>query len=175
MIQQFTTEEKTVRLLGPDGWVFDTFDPASIEGALDYDIESASQVQTDASRRQEAMQNLQVFASYLPPDPMTGGPGQGVLALIEDALRAQGRKDIQRYLPQGGVPQAMDPSQMGMMPQDPMMGQPGGRQEWGMPQPPGALAVNQSASFGPRGANPQAAVFSDLTRQNTEGGVEALV
>ncbi len=177
MIQQFTSQEKTVRILGQDGWVFQTFDPASLEGALDYDIESASQVQTEAHRRQESMQNLQVFASYLPPDPMTGGPGQGVLALIEDALRAQGRKDIQRYLPMGPVPQMADPSQQ----MDPAMqqalglGQPGGRQEWGMPQPPGALAVNQSASFGPRGANPQAAVFSDLTRENTQGGAEALV
>jgi hypothetical protein len=86
MLQQFTDEQKIVRILGPKGEVlFQTFDPESLQGALDFDIETASSTQTESIRRQQSLSLLQVLAGYLPPvpqmqpvmDPATGQPMLG--------------------------------------------------------------------------------------------------
>lgn len=124
MIQQFFDEEKTVRILGPKGqFLFPTFDPESLQGALDYDIETASSTQTESIRRQQSMSLLQVLSQYLPPvpvtDPMTGQPmidpatgapqmqaSPGITKLIEDVLTAFGKKDMDAYLG-GGEQQDM--------------------------------------------------------------------
>ena len=177
MIQQFANEAKTIKILGPDGWVFETFDPADIQGALSYEIEAGSQIQTEAAQREQATANLQIASSYIRPNPMTGEPGPGVDALLEDFFRSQGKKDIARYIAQNPmmapiVAAAIDP--MSGMPMD-EIGAPGGRQEFGEAMPPGALGVGQSAQFGPRGTPPEAAMFRDLTQRNTEGGVAGIL
>jgi hypothetical protein len=99
IIQQFWNTERVVRLLGPTGEMyFQTFTPEAIAGALDYDIESESSTQTESLRKDSAGTLLQLLAGFFPPDPMTGLPNPGVVALLEDLLHAYGKKDIDRYL-----------------------------------------------------------------------------
>ena len=111
MIQQFTTEERVVRILGPRGQLlFERFDPESIQGALDYDIETASTQLTESAQREQSLTLLEVLSNYLPPttDPMTGMqmPGPGVMKLIEDVLVAYKKKDLDAYMvgPQTDMP-----------------------------------------------------------------------
>lgn len=103
ILQQFTTEERVVRILGPRGqFLFQTFDAESIQGALDYDIESSSTQLTESAQREQSLTLLEVLSQYLPPtvDPMTGqlGPGPGVQKLIEDVLVAFKKKDLDSYM-----------------------------------------------------------------------------
>ena len=103
IIQQFTTEERVIRILGPRGQIlFQTFDPESIQGSLDYDIETASTQLTESSQREQALTLLEVLSQYLPPtvDPMTGQPmpGPGVQKLVEDVLVAYKKKDLDAYM-----------------------------------------------------------------------------
>lgn len=205
-IQQFTSEEKVIRILGPKGkWVWETFDPEALQGALDYEIEAGSELQTEASRRQEALTLLQTLPSFLPVDPMTGLPGPGVKELVINVLRSFGFKDFTRFFPpepewsdelqtfvdENGQPIPMPPMDpMAMGGADPSMGQPalpgmdpgmggidevGGRQAYGQPLPPGAIPVGQSAAFGPARPGSQMQMLQRLIAERANRGPEEVV
>jgi hypothetical protein len=96
LLIQFTTEQKVVRLLGPQGDViFQQFDPEAIAGSYDYDIDSESEVQTESQKRADAMSLLQTLA---PLNPMA------IPKLIQDLVEAYGKHDVQSYLPPGMTP-----------------------------------------------------------------------
>lgn len=107
MLQQFTDEQKIVRILGPKGEVlFQTFDPESLQGALDFDIETASSTQTESIRRQQSLSLLQVLSNYLPPvpvmqpaiDPATGQPmtGPDGNPVMQPAMNPDGTPQMQQ-------------------------------------------------------------------------------
>lgn len=139
ILQQFTTEERLVRMKGPDGQViFQSFTPESIQGALDYDVEAGSPTQTQTARQQNA-QNLYQLINEAAGMGMV--PPQASLAALDNLLESMQIKDKQKYLtgmqaqpalpmPQGpGVqPAPGPPPQQGMPPPDPvaMMAQMGG-------------------------------------------------
>jgi hypothetical protein len=63
IIQQYTTQERAIRLLGKDGqWVWESFDPEALQGRLDYSISTASAIQTKVEQREEAMSLFQMGA-----------------------------------------------------------------------------------------------------------------
>lgn len=138
IIQQFTTEERVVRILGPRGQIlFEHFDPESIQGALDYDIETASTQITESAQREQSLTLLEVLSQYLPPtiDPMTGQPmpGAGVMKLIEDVLVAYKKKDLDAYMvgpqtemPGPGLAGLSGGQQPGMVPEAPGIPSPEG-------------------------------------------------
>lgn len=109
IIQQFTSGERVVRLLGPEGqadWA--TITPDALQGAFDFTIETSSIVQSETVRRQQADQ---VFQSLVPllmsvPPGMTLPPG--VQVAVEKLLESHGIKDIDRYL-QPAPPPMPDP------------------------------------------------------------------
>lgn len=116
--QQFTTEDQVVRLVGPDGavnWLQVT--PDGIQGALDYDIQSESIMQSETMRKQQAMDLFNLTAQAV---SMGGLPPQAVTVAYMDVLEAFGKKDAEGMLGQ--------PPQQGLPPQP---GQPQPRQ----PQP----------------------------------------
>jgi hypothetical protein len=128
IIQQFWDQERTIRLTGERGaYVWETWTPEAMQGALDYDIEVASSVQTESMRQQMSLNLLNTLSGYLGGqqpmiDPATGGPmvdpatGQpvmapmppGISALIEDVLDAFNKKDVEKYLGQQQPPPSME-------------------------------------------------------------------
>lgn len=96
LLQQYTTKPRLVRLLGENGqWLFETFDPESLQGRFDYDIESASSVMTESMRKEEAMSLLQIGAQYIAQvDPMV------LVRLWERVLDNFKIKDKATYMPQ---------------------------------------------------------------------------
>lgn len=101
IIQQFTTEERWVRLAGPEGqYIFQHFLPESIHGALDYDIESESTTQTQTVRQNTKQSILELMATYNPA---------GVYAALDDLLDELGVRDKQRYF--GAAPAMPYPQQ----------------------------------------------------------------
>lgn len=113
LLQQFTTQEKWIRYLGPDGqWAFDTIQPDSIVGAMDFDIESASSTQTESVRKEQAMTLAQVVAGMAP---------MAVPQLVEDLLEAWGRKNIAAYLGPEAVQRSLMIAQMTQMIRGQMM------------------------------------------------------
>lgn len=89
LIQQFTSEDRWLRILGPDGqFAFQQLKPDSILGAVDYQIEAASSQQTESVRKQQAMQLLTTIAGIAP---------QAVPQLLIDLLEAFGKKDLAAY------------------------------------------------------------------------------
>jgi hypothetical protein len=96
ILQQFTTTEQIVRLLGPDGQaMWESFDPEALQGRLDYDIESASTVQTETVRKEQAMSLLQMGAQFLGEmDPLA------ILPLWRDVVEAFDKKNVEEYMPQ---------------------------------------------------------------------------
>lgn len=114
ILQQFLTEERTVRLTGPDGQaLWSTFAPDSIQGGLDYNIQSESTTQTQTVRLDQKMNLLNLVAQFAP---------QGVMAALDDVLDAMGIKDKGRYL---AAPPPMMPGQMPMPGQPSLPGSPG--------------------------------------------------
>lgn len=100
ILQQFTTQERLIRILGPDGqFLFPSFDPAALQGRLDYQIETASVTQTETVRKEQAMALINLAGSLFPPDQMTGLPNPVMLELWKDVLESFGRKDVSRLLP----------------------------------------------------------------------------
>lgn len=115
IMQQFTTQQRLVRMQGPDGaFLFQTFDPESIQGSLDYDIQVSSTTQTETIRRQQDIMLVQLLAAIWP---------QAVPALVRDLLRDFGRKNVQEYmapaLPPGMMPPGMAPPGQGPLGQGP--------------------------------------------------------
>jgi hypothetical protein len=118
LIQQFTTEQKWVRLFGPFGdLTFQSIQPDSIVGAMDFDIETASSTQTESVRKEQALTLLQVVSGIAP---------QAAPQLIEDVLKAFGKKDIVSYLGPEAIQRAMMLAQMqqAMSQGAPAQGQP---------------------------------------------------
>lgn len=128
IIQQFTTEERLIRLAGTEidpmtGQQVPTwgrFDPESIQGALDYDIQSESSSQTQTMRVEQKNNTLNTLANFSQMvDPMTGQPVVPATAIqraIKEVLEAQGIKDVDEYMaaapppmPQMGMPGSMQP------------------------------------------------------------------
>ncbi len=91
LLQQFAPPQRLVRILGPDGgYLFQSFRPEDIEGALAYDIEAGATNQTEQERRQDAMQLLQLVGTVMPP---------AIPHLVENVLRAFGIKNITDFVP----------------------------------------------------------------------------
>jgi hypothetical protein len=94
LLQQFITEPKVVRLLGPRGEdLFRTIDPEALAGEFDYDIDSVAAASTEAQKKADAMSLLEI-ASQVP------SLQAAIPALFEDTLQAFGHKDISKYMPQ---------------------------------------------------------------------------
>jgi hypothetical protein len=90
IIQQFTDEERTVRIMGPSGqWLFPTLTPDAIQGALDYSIDVASSAQTESVRKDQATMLFQTLAPALP---------QAIPKLAQDLLEAFGKTDAYAYI-----------------------------------------------------------------------------
>lgn len=101
ILQQFMPESQVLRIQGPDGTLtFKSLTPDDIQGAFDYDIEAESITVTESVKKDQALSLFQMFAN---------NPYVNQLALIEDALRAFGHKDTDRYMAQPQMPAA--PSQ----------------------------------------------------------------
>ena len=99
LLQQFTSEPRVVRLLGPNGqFLFKTFDPESVQGALDFDIQVSSTTQTETIRRQQDIMLVQLLAAIWP---------QAIPPLVRDLLRDFGRKNVVEYMGGGQDPMAM--------------------------------------------------------------------
>lgn len=103
LLQQFTTTEKRVRLLGPKGEdVFKEIGPEELAGAFDFEIDSVASSSTEAQKKADSMSLLQIASQIELLQP-------AVPALFEDTLKAFGHKDVSRYMPQslpgGGVDQ----------------------------------------------------------------------
>lgn len=123
LIQQFTSEERYIRVLGPDGqFLFERLAPESILGAIDISIETASSQQTESVRKQQAMQLLSTVAGIAP---------QAVPQLLIDLLESFGKKNIAAYF---GPEAAAYGLQMAQMQQSlsqgaPRQGMPPGQQQ----------------------------------------------
>jgi hypothetical protein len=118
--------------------LFQTFNPESLSGSLDYDIESTSSAVSEGQKRADAMSLLQVGAATI-------GPG-AVPALFQDVLEAFGKKDIQRYMPP--PPQPQEGGAGGL---EALLGGQGGERGAappGGPPPPGGDA-SQALPLGP--------------------------
>ena len=90
LLQQFIDQERVIRMLGPDGaYAFETFTPDAIQGALDYDIEAASATETEAIRKDQKNQLLQMAGTFWP---------NAVPAVFEDLLKEFGIKETTRYI-----------------------------------------------------------------------------
>ena len=129
LIQQFTDQAKLVRTQGPTGaWMFANLTPDSIQGSLDFTIETQSTVQTESMRREEAMSLLQTAGAVYPV---------AVPKLFQDVLEAFGKKNLIPYM-MGG----MDPKLMVQMQQT----QEGGGMI--LPFPQGGAAGGQPGAQG---------------------------
>lgn len=90
IIQQFTSGQRVVRMLGPEGqFTFMSFDPESLMGALDYDVATASSSQTESVRRQQDQMLLQILAGVWP---------YAVPQLVMDLLESFGKKNLADYM-----------------------------------------------------------------------------
>lgn len=90
IIQQFTSEERLQRVLGPAGEIaFQVVDPESVQGAVDYQIEPMGSAQSETVKREQAITKLQAVAQAWPP---------AIPKLVEDVLVAFGSKDVSSYL-----------------------------------------------------------------------------
>lgn len=90
IIQQYTTEERTVRTLGPAGqFLFPTLTPEGIQGNLDYEIDVLSSTQSETVKKEQAMMLFQTLAPALP---------QAIPKLSQDLLEAFGVKDFTPYI-----------------------------------------------------------------------------
>lgn len=113
IIQQFTTEDKVVRLTGPEGlvsWLPVT--PQDLQGALDYSISSESIMQSETMRRQ---QKMDVFNLTVQAVTMGVLPPQAALVAYMDVLETFGVKDKEKYLTgQAMLPSSPSPEQGGL-------------------------------------------------------------
>lgn len=121
IIQQYRTDVRSVRLLGPDGAAFwETVDPLSLMGSFDFRIESTSAIQSETIKREQAISLFRELAPLLAnPNPIP----PPAIELIKDVLESFGHKNVDKYLQQ-----AVPMMQPGMLQQ--VMGQ--------APAPPGA-------------------------------------
>lgn len=128
ILQQFTDQERMVRMYGPEGqYLWEQFTPDSIQGAFDYTIQSESMTQTKTVRQEQKMNLLTTMAQFWP---------QGVQAALEDVVEEMGVKDKSRYLMgQQPMMQPPSPAAPGVPAGAPMM--PGGMPGLPAPAPSG--------------------------------------
>lgn len=89
IVQQFTDEEEYLRLLGPNGqWLFASITPDSVQGALDFTIETMSSTQTETVQKEQAITLLQSISGAWP---------QAAPQLVKDVLEAFGKKNLVPY------------------------------------------------------------------------------
>lgn len=128
-LQQFITEEKVVRLIGPEGSpIFKSITPEALQGALDYSISSESIMQSETMRRQ---QKMDVFNLTLTAVGTGTLPPTAVLVAYMDVLESFGIKNPEKYLQmpqQQMLPMALEQTPMNgqgmpMQQQMPMQGQ----------------------------------------------------
>lgn len=132
IIQQFTDEARTIRVMGPSGqWLFPTLTPEAIQGAMDYSIDVASSAQTESVRKDQSTMLFQTLAPALP---------QAIPKLAQDLLEAFGKKDAYAYIM--GSPDLMMLTQMmqaqqsgGVILPFPQQGQQPGQQQQGQGPP----------------------------------------
>jgi hypothetical protein len=137
IIQQFTTEERVVRLLGPMGQVmFQQLTPDAIQGALDYDVMTQSTSQTESVRREQAISLLQTVGQVWPA---------AVPKLVQDVLNAWNVKDTQSYM-------MGDPQMLAMQQMMAMGGAPGAAPTSPAPERPDSPTYTRAAEVTPGGA-----------------------
>lgn len=96
ILQQFTKEERKVRLLGPEGQTqFMSVDPASLQGGLDYTVESMNAQQSETVKRQQAMD---VFNQVMQAASAGLIPPQLALPALKDVLETMGAKSVLKAL-----------------------------------------------------------------------------
>lgn len=98
LIQQFTDQERQVRLLGEDGRVkWEILDPLSLMGAFDFSIKSTTAIQSETVKREQA---ISLFRELVPllasPNPLP----PPAIELIKDVLESFGHKNVEKYLTQ---------------------------------------------------------------------------
>lgn len=167
IIQQFATEEKVIRLTGPDGQAsFQRFSPEALQGALDYSIEAESMQQSETMRQEQQMNLLGLIAQFAP---------QGTGAALSEVLDSFGIKDKERFLygdpddPMAQMFWAQQMGQMGMMGDPSMMG--GGGElppPEGPPPPDEGLGANPAE--GTPGDQQAEAMLAALAQSYAEGG-----
>lgn len=148
IIQQFTPAERVIRMLGPNGqWLFQSFDPESIQGALDYDIEASSSAQTDTVRREQDLTLLQTLSAVWP---------YAVPKLVQDILQDYGKKDLDAYLmgPQYSLG-GQDPMQLLAQQQQMNEPVPPGQENQNLGQPAPTPGQQQQAQGGGQGGAQQ--------------------
>jgi len=89
IVQQFTEEEEYLRLMGPNGqWLFASVTADSVQGALDFTIETMSSTQTETVEKEQAITLLQTVSGAWP---------QAAPQLVKDVLEAFGKKNLVPY------------------------------------------------------------------------------
>lgn len=115
LLQQFTTTERVVRMLGPEGQAeWESIDPAALQGQLDYSVESSSAQQSETVKRQQAME---VFREVAQVVPMGVLPPEAIRLAFKDLLEAMGAKSLLRFFEEQPQLMAGPP-----MPEQPPMG-----------------------------------------------------
>lgn len=98
ILQQFTTTERKVRLLGPEGQVsFETVDPASLQGRFDYTVKSLSAMQSETVKRQQA---VDVFREVVQGAQAGVIPPEVVKVAFIELMEAMGAKTVLKFLEQ---------------------------------------------------------------------------
>lgn len=106
ILQQFMPEEMQIRLIGEDGSTqFVPITAESVQGAFDYRIESESSAQTETVRKEQELSLYNMLA---------GNPVVNQTEIVENLLKAFGKKDTESYIQQ----------QQPMLPEQGMQGGP---------------------------------------------------
>lgn len=121
ILQQFTSEERVMRIIGEEGMVaWETVTPESLQGRFDFTVESMNSQQSETVKRQQA---LDVFNQVVQAVTMQAIPPQIAQVALRDVFEALGAKKVlkamdeamqQPQLPQGPMDQMMPP-EMGPM------------------------------------------------------------
>ncbi len=110
LLQQFTSTERVVRLVGPAGEVsWQKIDPAALQGRLDYTVETTAAQQSETVKRQQALDIFSQVAQavqmqVLPPDMATVAFKQLLEAMDAKAI-IKALEDRQLQLPQQQLPE----------------------------------------------------------------------
>lgn len=118
LLQQFTTTERVMRIVGPDGAVhWEQIDPAALQGNFDFSVESVSAQQSETVKRQQALETFDrvsgaVQMGLLPP--------QAAQLAFKDVLEAIGAKSVLQMLEE----MEAAPPQQGLPPEQRPLGEP---------------------------------------------------
>lgn len=96
LLQQFTTQERVIRILGPDGAAqWEQIDPAALQGAFDYMVETSTSQQSETMRKQQA---LDTFGQVAQAVQMGVLPPQVALPAFREVLEAMEAKTVLKTL-----------------------------------------------------------------------------